>query len=79
MQHTALHTTTVQPSSHNQWYVLIGKQWYQLPNLFQPIQILINKRYVLFVKQLVVPDVRGFSHAMHSYTKTLVLMKAELR
>jgi len=31
MQHTALHTTTIQPSSHNQWYVLITKQWYQLP------------------------------------------------
>ena len=30
MQHTALHTTTVQPSSHNQRHVLIGKQWYQL-------------------------------------------------
>ena len=28
-----LHTTTVQLSSHNQWYVLIGKQWYQLPEL----------------------------------------------
>ena len=33
MQHTASHTTTVQPSSHNQWYVLIGKQWDQLPEL----------------------------------------------
>ena len=33
MQHTASHTTTVQPSSHNRWYVLIGKQWYQLPVL----------------------------------------------
>ena len=28
MQHTAWHTTTVQPSSHNQRHVLIGKQWY---------------------------------------------------
>ena len=27
------HTTTVQPSSHNQRHVLIGKQWYQLPEL----------------------------------------------
>jgi len=26
MQHAALHTTTVQPSSHNQRHVLIGKQ-----------------------------------------------------
>ena len=33
MQHAASHTTTVQPSSHNQWYVLIGKQWYQLLEL----------------------------------------------
>ena len=33
MQHAASHTTTVQPSSHNQRHVLIGKQWYQLPEL----------------------------------------------
>ena len=30
MQHAASHTTAVQPSSHNQRHVLIGKQWYQL-------------------------------------------------
>ena len=33
MQHAALHTTTIQPSSHNQRHILIGKQWYQLPEL----------------------------------------------
>jgi len=33
MQHAAPHTTAVQPSSHNQRHVLIGKQWYQLPEL----------------------------------------------
>ena len=33
MQHAASHTTTVQPFSHNQRHVLIGKQWYQLPEL----------------------------------------------
>jgi len=33
MQHAASHTTTLQPSSHNQRHVLIGKQWYQLPEL----------------------------------------------
>ena len=33
MQHAASHTTTVQPSSHNQRHVLIDKQWYQLPEL----------------------------------------------
>jgi len=33
LQHTDLHTTTVQPSSHNEWYVVIGNQWYQLPEL----------------------------------------------
>ena len=33
MQHAASHTTTVQPSSHNQRHVLIGKQWHQLPEL----------------------------------------------
>jgi len=33
MQHAALHTTTVQPSSHNQRHDLIGKQWHQLPEL----------------------------------------------
>ena len=33
MQHTTLHTTIVQPQlpSHFQWNILIGKQWYQLP------------------------------------------------
>ena len=31
MQHAASHTTTVQPSSHNQRHVLTGKQWHQLP------------------------------------------------
>ena len=33
MQHAASHTAAVQPSSHNQRHVLIGKQWYQLPEL----------------------------------------------
>ena len=33
MQHAASHTTTVQPACHNQRHVLIGKQWYQLPEL----------------------------------------------
>jgi len=33
MQHAASHTTTIQPSSHNKWYILIGKQWHQLPEL----------------------------------------------
>jgi len=33
MQHTGSQTTAVQPSSHSEWYVLIGKQWYQLPEL----------------------------------------------
>ena len=33
MQHAASYTSTVQPSSHNQCYVLIGKQSYQLPEL----------------------------------------------
>ena len=33
LQHAASHTTTIQPSSHNQRHILIGKQWYQLPEL----------------------------------------------
>jgi len=31
MQHTTLHTTAVQSSSHYQRYILIGKQWHQMP------------------------------------------------
>jgi len=31
MQHAASHTTTIQPSSYNEKHILIGKQWYQLP------------------------------------------------
>jgi len=42
MQHTTSHTTAVQSPSHFQWYNLIGKQWYQLPDLFHPIQILFS-------------------------------------
>ena len=34
MQHTTSHTTAVQSPSHYQWYILIGKQWYQLPEFF---------------------------------------------
>ena len=39
MQHAASHTTAVQPSSHNQRHVLIGKQWHQLPELLHCIDI----------------------------------------
>jgi len=35
MQHTTSHTTAVQSPSHFQWYILIGKQWYQLPEFLQ--------------------------------------------
>jgi len=35
MQHTTLHTTAVQFPFHYQWYILIGKRWYQLPE-FSP-------------------------------------------
>jgi len=31
MHHTTSHTTAVQSPSHCQWYILIHKQWYQLP------------------------------------------------
>ena len=31
MQHTASRASAVQSPSHYQWYILIGKQWYQLP------------------------------------------------
>jgi len=49
MQHAASHTTAVQPSSHNQRHVLIGKQWYQLPELIPTnsnsrIQVVFEKR-----------------------------------
>jgi len=33
MQHTTLHTPAVQTPSHYQWYIHIGKQWYQMPEL----------------------------------------------
>jgi len=33
VQHTTSHTTALQPSSPNQWYIPIGKQWYQAPEL----------------------------------------------
>ena len=31
MQHTVLHTTAIQLSSHTQWYIILVKPWYQLP------------------------------------------------
>ena len=40
MQHSTSHTTAVQSPSHYQW--CIGKQWYQLPELFHPIRILVS-------------------------------------
>ena len=44
MQHAASLTTAVQPSSHNQWHVLIGKQWHQLPTWrYITIIIMINR------------------------------------
>jgi len=36
MQHTTSHTTTVQPPPHFEWYILVGKQWYQLPEFILP-------------------------------------------
>ena len=34
MQHTISHTTAVQSLSRYQWYIFIGKQWYQVPEFF---------------------------------------------
>ena len=31
MHHSISHTTAVQTPSHNQWYIIIDKQWYLLP------------------------------------------------
>jgi len=35
MQHTTSHTTAIQSPSHNQWYIPIGRQWYQVPVFIQ--------------------------------------------
>ena len=39
LQHAASHTTTIQPSCHNQRHILIGKQWYQLLACMSSISI----------------------------------------
>ena len=36
VQHTTSHTTAVQSPSHCQWYIPIGKLWYQLPEFWSP-------------------------------------------
>jgi len=52
LHHTTLHTTAVQFPSHYQWYILIGKQWYQLPEFIQssssPLgcQLLLQYHYI---------------------------------
>jgi len=65
MQHTTSHTTTVQSSSYFQWYILIGKQWYQLPEFTKqmPLPLTIScsskSRLVLpfwYLLTRVVPD-----------------------
>ena len=57
MQHAASHTTAVQPSSHSQRHILIGKQWHQLPELIPTnsnsglhscIRISIHTQHVTF-------------------------------
>jgi len=48
MQHAASHTTAVQPSSHNQRHVLIGKQWYQLPELIPTNSNSLCNKYTVF-------------------------------
>ena len=45
MQHAVSHTTAVQPSSHNQRHVLIGKQRYQRPELIALLHNCRNKLY----------------------------------
>ena len=42
MQHTVSHSTAVQHYFHNRWYVLNGKQWYQLPEFIPAIRILAS-------------------------------------
>jgi len=42
MQHTTSHTTTVQSPSPYQWYIPIGKQWYQLPEYGQLYKNMIS-------------------------------------
>ena len=57
IQHTASHTAAVQPPCHNQWYVLIGKQWYQLPEFIHsrfalaPISTLVQPAQVTRFRQ----------------------------
>jgi len=60
-QHTTLHTTAVQSSSHYQWCILFGKQWYQLPEFIPSnsnsglnscISISIFTQHVIYCKTL---------------------------
>jgi len=53
MQHATLHTTAVQSPSHYQWYILVGKQWYQLPIISCFIRVLNGSAFQI-------PDYPGF-------------------
>ena len=55
MEHTTSHTIAVQFPSSNQQYILIGRQWYQLPEFIPPIsnpcqsQVRISFREIVLV------------------------------
>jgi len=62
MQHTTSHTTAVQLPSHNQRYISIGEQWYQLPKF-----ILSNSNSGLH------SCIRISIHTRHPNSKTYLL------
>jgi len=62
VQHTTSHTAAIQPHSPNQWYIPIGKQWYQLPEfipsntdsgLHRCISISIHIQHITQVAELI--------------------------
>jgi len=73
MQHAALHTTTVQPSSHNQRHVLIGKQWYQLPELIATLWW-----YITVITKRIVTDSSIIASTAISYCVTKLVFFALL-
>jgi len=60
--HYFTHTTAVQSPSYYQWYILIGKQWHQLPEfipsnsnsgLYSCISISIHTQHVTWITKLI--------------------------
>jgi len=62
MEHTTSYTKVVKSPSHYQWYIVIGKQWYQLPE-FIPSTLSFNSLSLLISS----PSVSAITTKLSAY------------